>query len=220
MRKVLTPTASASASAAPISARRGLLIGTSALSAAALAMTLALPRDASAALITYTFSNNASLTFSDGNVEDVSGSFVLNTTGGVVSNANITLSGAAPEAGTYDANPFYDTSAGPAVCGSPSGNFPLLCMWFQTPLGGSTTTSALIVSPPSGVGYFPTNPGTNITETAVDGGVSSVAAVPEPSSVALFAGAAGLFGLRRRLGKIAPRLGGSRDKRGACPNPG
>jgi hypothetical protein len=214
MREVLTPMAPASAFTAPISARRGLLIGASALSAA-LVMMLVFPRDASAALITYTFSNDAALTFSDGNVEDVSGSFVLNTTGGVVSNADITLTGAAPEAGTYDANPFYDTSAGPAVCGSPSGNFPLLCMWFQTPLDGSTTTSVLIASPPSGVGYFPTNPGTNITETAAAGGVSSESAVPEPSSLALFAGAVGLVGLRRRLGKIAARMGIRPDKRNA-----
>src|ERR1700730_15438050 len=119
MRKVLTPTASSSAFTAPIAARRSLLIGTSALSAAALAMMLVFPRDASAALFTYTFSNDSLLTFSDGNVEDGSGSFVLDTTGGVVSNADITLSGASPEAGTYNANPFYDTTAGPAVCGSP-----------------------------------------------------------------------------------------------------
>jgi hypothetical protein len=165
-------------------------------------MMLVFPPDASAALITYTFSNDASITFSDGNVEDVSGSFVLNTTGGVVSNADITLSGNAPEAGTYDANPFYDTSNRPTVCGSPSGDIPILCVWFQAPLDGSTV--ALIASPPSGIGYFPTDPGINVTETTVTGDISSDAPLPEPSSLALFAGAVGLFGLRRRLGKSRP----------------
>jgi hypothetical protein len=178
---------------------RRLLIGSSAL-AAVLGMTLVMPTHASAAVINYTFTNGASLTFSDGNLEDISGSFDFNTAGGLISNADITLTGAGPETGTYDANPFYDTSAGPAVCGSPSGNFPLLCMWLQTPLASAPTTDEFVVSPPSGVGYFPTNPGTNITETAVAGGISSLSTpVPEPFTLSLFgAGLASAAALRRR----------------------
>jgi hypothetical protein len=222
MRKVPTPTGSSSAFTAPISVRRRLLIGTSALSAAALAMMLVFPRDASASLITYTFSNDASLTFADGNVEDVSGSFVLDTTGGAVSNVDIILSGASPEAGTYDTNPFYSASPpGPALCShvaGPPGVVPMLCMWFETPLGGSTDT--FVTTPNSGIGFFPTDPGINIDETVVAGGVSSDSGIPEPSSLALLAGAIGFFGLRRRPGKFAPLLGISRDKRDACPDPG
>jgi hypothetical protein len=190
---------------------RRLLIGTAALPAA-LAMMLGCPRDASAANITYTFSNDASITFADGNVEDVSGSFVFTTTGGLISNANITLSGASPEAGTYDTDPFYDTSGGPAVCGHTSGDVPTFCMWFNTDLGGST--SAFVTSPPGGgIGYFPTNPGINVIETAVDGGVSSNSAIPEPSSLALLAGAIGFFGFRRRAARqdrSPPRISGDK----------
>jgi hypothetical protein len=182
---------------------RRLLIGTAALPAAALAMMLAFPRDVSAANIDYAFSSDASLTFADGSVEDVSGSFVFNTTGGTVSNVNIILAGPAPEADTYDTNPFYTIDPpGPALCShvaGPTGTVPMLCMWFTTPLGGST--DAFVTTPGSGIGFFPTNPGLNVDETVVAGGVSSNSAIPEPSTLALLAGAIGFFGFRRRANR-------------------
>ena len=183
---------------------RRLLIGTSALPAAAVALMLIFPRDVSAANIDYAFSSDASLTFADGNVEDVSGSFVFNTTGGTVSKVNIILAGPSPEADTYDTNPFYTTDPpGPALCShvvGPTGTVPMLCMWFTTPLGGST--DAFVTTPGSGIGFFPTDPGLNVDETVVAGGVSSDSAIPEPSSLALLAGAIGFFGLRRRAARL------------------
>jgi hypothetical protein len=73
----------------------------------------------------------------------------------------------------------------------------MLCMWFQTPLGGATDT--FITTPGSGVGFFPTDPGINVDETAVTGGVTSSTPVPEPFTLSLFgAGLAGAAALRRR----------------------
>jgi hypothetical protein len=165
---------------------RRLLIGSSMLPAAVLGMMLAMPTQASATVVTYTFSNDASLTFSDGNVEDVSGSFDFNTAGGLVSNADIILTGTGPEAGTYSANPFYDDTVFPAVCASPSGTIPILCTWYTTALGSAPAVSDLMPSPPGGgIGYFATDPGTNITETAATGDIATTP-VPEPSTLSLF----------------------------------
>jgi hypothetical protein len=177
---------------------RRLLIASSALSISILGTMLAMPTQASAAVITYTFSNDASLTFADGNLEDLSGSFDFNTVGDLISNANITLTGAGPEAGTYDANPFYDDTVFPAVCGSPSGTSPLACVWFQTPLGSSTSISEIMDSPlGGGIGYYVDEH--NTIETAVTGDVSYSTPVPEPFTVSLFgAGFAGAVALRRR----------------------
>jgi hypothetical protein len=183
---------------------RRLLIGTSALPAAALAMMLVFPRDVSAANIDYVFSSDASLAFADSHVEDVSGSFVFNTTLSTVSNVNIILAGPSPEADTYDTNPFYTSDPpGPALCShvvGPAGTVPMLCMWFTAPLGGST--DAFVTTPNQGIGFFPTDPGINVDETVVAGGVSSESAIPEPSTLALLAGAIGFFGLRRRAARL------------------
>jgi len=78
----------------PASLRR-LLSGTVAVSAAIAGLMIAFIPQAGATSIEYAFSPGATLTFADGNVESLTGTFTVNMAGPTLTQADITLASAA-----------------------------------------------------------------------------------------------------------------------------
>jgi hypothetical protein len=175
----------------PVSLRR-LLIGTVALPAAIAGLMMAFIPEASATSIEYAFSPGATLTFADGNIESLTGTFTVNMAGPTLTQANITLASAAPEAGVYNTPGFIH---------------PNLLLFFASNLAG---TVALGFSSP--LGFTPdmitgSDFHTGNTTTLVTHASGYADPIPEPTTLSLLAAALGLFGFRRRA---------SRRDRSAC----
>jgi hypothetical protein len=176
-----------SADRAPASLRRRL-VSTAAVPATAIALMLCAPTDASAALITYYFTSNASLFFADGNLEKISGFLEFDTTTNSVGPlASIVLTGPGPEAGTYSTDP-VGSAAG--LQADSAGGAQYVEVSFGALLGGA---------------YAPLFSGTWSTELPVSTTIGSViptggvAVASEPATLPLLAAALGLFGFRRRV---------------------
>jgi len=172
---------------APVSLRRRL-VSTAAVPATAIALMLCAPSNASAALLTYYFTSNASLFFTDGNLEKISGFLEFNTASNSIGPlASVAMTGFAPEAGTYSTDP---GGSGAAVVAYMSGEVQSVEVDFGALLGGK---------------YAPLFSGTWSTDLPVPDTIGAVIATggvtlaPEPSTLPLLAAALGLFGLRRRV---------------------
>jgi hypothetical protein len=150
---------------------------------------LAAPTLSNATPINYTFSSNASVTFSDGNAEAISGTFTADTATTTLSNISITLTGPTPEEGTYN-NSVLFTGNNMQLTG---GGAEFVNLVFTSPLNISpdplsSNTAALICcmnNHPFGVNT------SSISGSAI---FASSTAAPEPSALALLITAlAGLF---------------------------
>jgi hypothetical protein len=194
----------------PWSLRR-LLISTTAIPAAALALMISFPHDVCAAEISYSFTSDASLTFSNVHTEAVSGGFLFNTTSLAVSSLQITLTGPAPQAGVFDDFPDYvHVGATYALIGRTPSHTDGVVLKFADPLGGAADSFANTSSEFPGFGgsspYF---------VTSFVGGVTTASAVPEPTTLSLLGAALGWFGLRRR--RKRPPTGAPYKVRAASP---
>jgi len=161
---------------------RWLLVGTTVLPAAAFGLMMAFAPEASAD-IEYQFSPGATLTFTDGNIETLTGTFSFNPAGPSLTQVDITLTGGTPMAGTYT-NPYAATPDSiRAYVDDPLASF--IEIVYLNDLGPMPDPIASAIY---------TNPKQRIGTVMVSG---SAAPVPEPSSMAILGAALGLFGLRR-----------------------
>jgi len=168
---------------------RRLLVGTSAVPAATLALMMAFAPAASAASIEYAFSPGASLFFADGNFESLTGTFTVDFAGPTVTQAAITLAGNAPEAGVYDTPGFILPDLRLFFASNPTP--ATVAIGFGSPLG-------LTPDPITG-DDFSAPPAATILVTYATGYADPI--LPEPSTLSLLGAALGLFGLRRRASR-------------------
>ena len=176
---------------------RRLLAATAAAPAAALALATAFTSPACAADIAYVFTPDASITYNDGNTEDVSGGFVFNTISGHITDVSIILTSAVPEAGVYDTVPVGEIVNGVQLIAGSTSLDTSIDISFLEALGGTTDPFHLFADPLASFCSVACRVLT--TGTAVSGGVEEETTVPEPSTFALLAAGLGLFGFRRRL---------------------
>lgn len=174
-----------------------LLVATSALPAAAIALTLAFAPEAQATEYEYAISPGATLGFTDGHTEDLSGTFVVNNAGGVatLTAVDLTLTGPAPESGEYT-SPVFAGAPPPHITASTSGLVKQLDVFFSPSVSFFSSTMQLFsVAFYPDIADYPTVP--NVTGTAT-GFADPAAPLPEPSTIGLLGSALGLFCLRRR----------------------
>jgi hypothetical protein len=176
---------------------RRLLAATAAAPAAALALATAFTNPACAADIAYVFTPDASITYNDGNTEDVSGGFVFNTISGHITDVSIILTSAVPEAGVYDTVPVGEIVNGVQLIAGSTSLDSSIDISFLEAFGGTTDPFHLFANPLLSF----CSPACRVltTGTAVSGGVKEESTVPEPSTFSLLAAGLGLFGFRRRL---------------------
>lgn len=160
----------------------GLKIVLTAVSAFCLATT---PVPAHATIISYVFSPGASVTL-DGDVEAIDGSFTLNTVSLVETDVTITLTGAAPYAGTYTMPTATIASGeGSVFADETPGHSPTVALFFSEDLGDAP-------DPIFNATYYDIHLNATVSTAATGDALP----VPEPSSLALLLAALGGLFLR------------------------
>jgi hypothetical protein len=179
----------------PASLKR-LLIATSALPAATIALMMAFTPEANATVYDYVISPGATLAFVDGNTEDLSGTFAVNVTGGIatLTAVSLTLTGPTPEAGDYTV-PVFAGMPPPLITASTSGLVKQLDVVFSpSTLFFSSTMQLFSAAFYPDIADYPSIP--NVTGTAT-GSADPAQSVPEPSTIGLLGVGLGLLGLMR-----------------------
>jgi len=172
-----------------------LLSATAVLPIAVFTLIPMLPTAVQAANIEYAFSPGATILFSDGNREFISGRFTFNPVGFVLSDVDITIAPSNLEADTYTvpAPPAANYASGFTACDAVGA--ACLSLFFTYDLTGHVDPLA---SSGDYQGFTIPDGATHPLREGIDAATGFASPVPEPSSIAIVGAALGLIGLSGR----------------------
>ncbi|HTV90786.1 MAG TPA: hypothetical protein VME41_17375 [Stellaceae bacterium] len=174
------------------------------------ALSLATTLHAVASPVTYTFTPDASLTFEDGNTEDLVGSFTIDTTATTpIISSDITVNGPSPESTFYLVAEVDPSKLELSYYNFATTTGTILYLQFTTPLTGPA--ASLEISQPWTQYDSTTGIELVIHQEVATGGVEPLispvpSSVPEPSSFILLAPALGLFLVTRWASRASTRV--------------
>jgi hypothetical protein len=150
----------------------------------------------------YVFSSDASLTFTDGNVETITGSFTVDATNSTVLNASIMLSSASPEAGTYSLDPFISLGGNGIVATDPNTTDKIDIEFTQSLIFSPVSPAPISADHGLNSSWCPIDCTIPIRTTTATGAAVFATATPEPTAIVLLITAlAGLFLFRSRANR-------------------